>query len=245
MTSSRAEASRINGSKSRGPKTERGRLTASLNAVKHGLSAQTVVLPGEPRQEYESELQGYLDHFAPANKPEADLVRQLAAVSWRLARYASVETNILDFEMVRQRDRVDEQWTDIDEPSRLALAFTALSGAHSSLALLNRYQSRLHHEYQRILKTLLQMQAARRAGQAKLQNEPRQHPIEQPNAPTHQPETQPPETRELETREPPATAILPYWKALSSNGSPRMATSPSFRSWSSASSGSRSPMNSC
>jgi hypothetical protein len=40
---------------------------------------------------------------------------------------------------------------------RESLAFDALSGAGSSLALLNGYQSRLHYEYQCLLKTLLQM----------------------------------------------------------------------------------------
>jgi hypothetical protein len=49
------------------------------------------------------------------------------------------------------------------ENHRLAIAFDALSGSHSSLALLNRYQSRLHHEYHRLLKTLLQMQSPRGA----------------------------------------------------------------------------------
>jgi len=178
MTPSRAETSRINGSKSRGPKTEHGRSAVSLNAVKHGLTAETVVLPNESDEQYEAELREYLLHFAPANKPEADLVRQLAAAHWRLARYTRIETSLLDLEMERQRERLTQDWNRIEECGRLALAFEALSGAHSPLALLNRYQARLHHEYQRILKALLQMQATRRPAEArlqveaKLQNEP-------------------------------------------------------------------------
>jgi hypothetical protein len=89
MTTSRAEASRINGAKSHGPKTEDGRRAASLNAVKHGLTAETVVLPNESQEEYQAELDDYRQHFAPANKPEADLVRQLTSAHWRLARYTS------------------------------------------------------------------------------------------------------------------------------------------------------------
>jgi hypothetical protein len=173
MTLSRAEASRINGAKSNGPKTEDGRRAASLNAVKHGLTAETVVLPNESEEEYQAELHGYLQHFAPANKPEADLVLQLASAQWRLARYTAVETSLFDIQMEKSCKYVDKEWKNIDESRRVALAFQALSGAHSPLALLNRYQARLHHEYQRILKALLQLQAARRADQAKLQNEPK------------------------------------------------------------------------
>jgi hypothetical protein len=171
MTLSRAEASRINGAKSHGPKTEDGRRAASLNAIKHGITAETVVLPNESEEQYQAELHDYLQHFAPANKPETDLVLQLASAQWRLARYTAVETSLFDIQMEKSRKSIDKEWKNLDESVRLALAFEALSGARSPLALLNRYQARLHHEYQRILKTLLQMQTTRRDAESKLQNE--------------------------------------------------------------------------
>jgi hypothetical protein len=170
----RAEAARINGSKSHGPKTEEGRRAVSLNAVKHGLTAETVVLSNESEEQYEAELQAYLRHFAPANKPEADLVRQLASTHWRLVRYTAIETCLLEVEMKKKREYVDQAWKNVDERGRVALAFESLSGAHSPLALLNRYEARLHHEYQRLLKSLVQLQASRQAAEAKLQNEPKQ-----------------------------------------------------------------------
>src|ERR1700676_4595780 len=212
MNSSRAEASRLNGAKSRGPKTENGRRASSLNAIKHGLTAETVVLPNESEGEYEAALTEYLLHFTPANQPEADLVRQLASASWRLARYTAIETSLFDIQMEKDREYVDKKWKSVDGTVRLALAFESLSGQHSPLALLNRYQARLHHEYQRILKALLQLQAARRADEAKLQNEPK--PLAQAAPDSDEPMQ-------------PTTAILPYWKTLSSNGLPPTATSPS------------------
>ena len=186
MTPTRAEASRINGAKSRGPKTELGRRAVSLNAVKHGFTAETVVLPSESEAEYEAELREYIHHFAPANKPEADLVRQLASAQWRLVRYTRIEAILLDLEMERHREHVTREWNRIEECGRLALAFEALSGAHSPLALLNRYEARLHYEYQRVLKSPCQMQAARRAAETKLQNEP------EAQSKTTQPETRNP-----------------------------------------------------
>jgi hypothetical protein len=234
---SRAEASRTNGSKSNGPKSEDGRSAGSLNAVKHGLSAETVVLLHESEEQYHAELQAYLQHFDPANKPEDDLVRQLASAHWRLARYTGIETSLMEMEMKKRRKYVTADWKDIDDRSRLALAFESLSGANHSLALLNRYESRLQHEYQRILKALLQLQAARRSAQAKLQNEP-ERPPNQPIPPSSPAIDAPPAPL------PPTTAILAYWKTPSFNGSPPMDTLRSFRSSFSASSDFLCPTNS-
>jgi hypothetical protein len=178
-------AARTNGAKSRGPATPPGKQSSALNAVTHGLTARTVVLFNEPPGEYQSQLADYLDHFRPQTKPEADLVHQLAAAHWRVARYAGVESGLLEQRMQDQEDRLGEDLDGIPEHHRLALAFDALSGANSSLALLNRYQARLHHEYQRVLKALLQMQSAR-AKQVKLPNEPNadsQHPAHAPAFP--------------------------------------------------------------
>jgi hypothetical protein len=48
LSSARAEASRINGARSRGPKTPEGKARSSQNALKHGFRVQKhVVLPGE------------------------------------------------------------------------------------------------------------------------------------------------------------------------------------------------------
>ena len=99
--------------------TEEGRRAVSLNAIKHGLTAQTVVLPNEVEEEYEAELRDYLDHYAPANKPEADLVRQLASAHWRLVRYAGIETTLLDLEMQKKREYVDKAWKNVDQRGRL------------------------------------------------------------------------------------------------------------------------------
>ncbi len=172
MSSPRKVAStRANGAKSHGPATTAGKQASALNALAHGLTARTVVLFNESADEYQAQLRDYLDHFRPQTKPEADLVHQLAAAHWRVARYAGVESGLLEHRMQDQEERLNRDYDDIPDNHRLAIAFDALSGANSSLALLNRYQSRIHHEYHRLLKTLLQMQAAR-PSEAKFPNEP-------------------------------------------------------------------------
>ena len=79
----RIQAARANGAKSRGPKTAEGKLTTSRNAIRHGLTARTVVLQNESEDQYLADLRDYLDYFRPEGKPETDLVHQLAASKWR------------------------------------------------------------------------------------------------------------------------------------------------------------------
>jgi hypothetical protein len=178
---SRLEAARANGAKSRGPRTAEGKQIASQNAVTHGLSARTVVLQNESAEDYQTELRASLGHFRPQGKPETDLVDQLAAAHWRLVRYAGVESGLLDQKMDDQAGWIEDKYEEISERDRLAIAFEALSGLNSSLGLLNRYQARLHREYQRLLKALIELQAGRHARQPKLPNEPK--PVTEKPAP--------------------------------------------------------------
>ena len=67
------EASRINGAKSRGPKSP-GTGLAKFNGLKHGLRAEEVVLPGEDPAEFEAERRGFLDEWAPPSRTRALLV---------------------------------------------------------------------------------------------------------------------------------------------------------------------------
>jgi hypothetical protein len=170
---SRIETARANGAKSRGPRTAEGKQIASQNAVTHGLTARTVVLQNESEEDYQTDLRAYLDHFHPQGKPETDLVHQLAAAQWRLVRYAAVESGLLDQKMVDQAGWLEDKYEGISDRHRLAKAFEGLSGQNGSFALLNRYQARLHREYQRLLKTLVELQAARHARQPKLPKEPK------------------------------------------------------------------------
>src|SRR4051812_15419493 len=61
----RAENSRRNGRKSRGPKTPEGKNRSKFNALRHGLRAKTVVLPGEDAQAY----QGQIDSWTADRRP--------------------------------------------------------------------------------------------------------------------------------------------------------------------------------
>jgi len=210
-------SARANGAKSRGPATAAGKQASARNALVHGLAARTLVLFNEPADQYDAELSGYLDHFHPQTKPEIDLVHQLAAAQWRLARYAAVETGLLEERMLDQEKRFGEDLEGLPEHHRLAIAFDALVRDGGSLALLNRYQARLQNDYHRILKALMQMQAAR-AKQAQLPNEPNpdfeHRPSEPPPTPATAASPDPPSSAP-ESGHLPAPPYDPLWRAHS------------------------------
>jgi hypothetical protein len=71
--------------------------------------------------------------------------------------------------MNQQANWRDEKHKNISERERVALAFESLADDGNSLALVMRYQARLQHDYQKILKSLYQMRATR-AAEVKLPN---------------------------------------------------------------------------
>ncbi len=80
------EANRQNSSKSTGPKTHEGKSVAKLNAIKHGLTSQTVVIRGENPDEFD-ELRSDLEQaLEPVGRLESDLVETIAICMWRRCR---------------------------------------------------------------------------------------------------------------------------------------------------------------
>jgi hypothetical protein len=170
------DANRENG-KLGGPKTPEGKAIASLNAIKHGLAGNTLVLTNESRPMYNSLLDAFVERFQPADEVELDLVLEIVSNRWRLRRIQSVETALLDLEMDDQEDAIAADRGDIDEVVRIALAFKSLA-EQKSLALLNRYEARLRRQYERALADLRQLQSGR--------NSPAPPPAGQPDAaPAH------------------------------------------------------------
>src|SRR5947207_1372846 len=82
----RAEISRRNGQKSRGPKSPAGKSRSRFNALKHGRRALTLILPGEDADAFEGRLDAWTTDLQPRNDLEQDLVVRAATISWQLER---------------------------------------------------------------------------------------------------------------------------------------------------------------
>jgi hypothetical protein len=100
MTSDKqAQANRQNALKSTGPKTAEGKAAVRLNALKHGLLSQEVLLPGEDRAALEELSARLADELQPVGELEALLVEQITAAAWRLRRLRRVEAGIFAWEL--------------------------------------------------------------------------------------------------------------------------------------------------
>jgi hypothetical protein len=102
-SSKRTEANLRNSLKSTGPRTMAGKERAKFNALKHGLRAKVVVLPGEDRAEYERRLDGWIETVRPRNAGELDLVRRVVDLTWQLDRLGHTEVAVLQAGSARTR----------------------------------------------------------------------------------------------------------------------------------------------
>jgi hypothetical protein len=141
----KSEAARRNGAKSQGPATPAGRQNSARNSLKHGFTARNMVLLAcEDPAEFEQILNEYRAMYQPATAAEQDLVDEMVAARWRIRRLWTVETSLLDAEMLRvplSSDGEAGPELPVDPGIHLARAFRALADDSRSLALTSRYES--------------------------------------------------------------------------------------------------------
>ncbi len=95
-TEKQAAASRVNGGKSKGPRTAEGKARAARNALIWGLSSVNGVgfLPGESRVEYDLLREEHLAEFDPVGVMEGLLVTEVLDCNWGIRRAGTVEVGI-------------------------------------------------------------------------------------------------------------------------------------------------------
>jgi hypothetical protein len=104
MTSYRQiEANRRNALKSTGPRTEAGKQVSRGNAVRHGLTAETVIAPLEDAEDYKAFEATVTADYDAQSAVERELVLRLASTLWRLRRATSMETELFEIEAERLR----------------------------------------------------------------------------------------------------------------------------------------------
>jgi len=144
-------AARANGARSRGPATPEGKRRSSQNAIRHGLLARCIVMENESRTAFDALLAQHLHRLQPADGLEFGFIEEMAAAYWRMRRAWALETRIFENHAKAQPPG--------DEIDRMAAAFTD-PATHSGLALMHRYETRLHCIYQRALHNFLLLRAA-------------------------------------------------------------------------------------
>src|SRR5450432_1887913 len=109
LTHAKLLANLMNSQLSTGPRTEAGKKRASLNALKHGATAQTIILPGEDTQHFSKLLFDLKKSLQPANFHEETLVETLAQTQWAINRMRAHENNLFAVGHTQLGDTVENE----------------------------------------------------------------------------------------------------------------------------------------
>src|SRR5580704_3855838 len=164
----RAAVNKANAQKSTGPRTEAGKQRSSLNALRHGLTGQTVVLPTEDHSAYERHSQSFLAEYRPKDATETQLVQSLIDTSWRMNRAAAVETNLFSLGIIEMEDRLRANHPEAEAALAMAMAFREQMRALANISINSQ---RLARQFERTLAQLRQIQADRRAAEERQLNQ--------------------------------------------------------------------------
>ena len=97
---SRRKQNRLNALHSTGPITPEGKAASSRNSLKHGFTAEILVLPNENPLDLQIQSDAFHDAFDPQSHDEDVLVDHLAHSTLRLERFAKAETAILSDQII-------------------------------------------------------------------------------------------------------------------------------------------------
>ena len=132
MTSFRqVEANRSNALGSTGPKTEDGKRRSRRNAVRHGLTSETVVVALEDIEDYHAFEAAIISDYDARTAVERELVLRLASLLWRIRRATAVETDLLQIQAEILSDRRQEN-TICDQSEQKPVIYRVLQQAPCS-----------------------------------------------------------------------------------------------------------------
>src|SRR5262249_45935362 len=81
-----------------GPRTESGKRRSRRNAVRHGLTAETVIDTLEDAADYRAFERAIKSDYSPQTAIEGQLVSRLASLLWRLRRAVIIESGLLNMQ---------------------------------------------------------------------------------------------------------------------------------------------------
>jgi hypothetical protein len=98
------EANRRNALKSTGPTTAEGKHRSRCNAVRHGLTAETVISALEDAEDYKTFEAAIIGDYDAQSAVERELVLRLASLLWRLRRATTMETGLFEIQAEHLRE---------------------------------------------------------------------------------------------------------------------------------------------
>ena len=160
----RAAINKANAQHSTGPRTAAGKQRSSLNAMRHGLTGQVIVLPTEDLAAYQRHSQSYVNEYQPKGVTESHLVQSLLDTAWLFDRATAIDMNLHTLGITEMEDLVHANHPDAEIGLAMARAYREHNRASVNIAI---QRQRLGRQYERTLVQLLQIQADRRATEAR------------------------------------------------------------------------------
>jgi hypothetical protein len=155
-------ANRANALLSTGPATPETKSAVRHNAIKYGIHAESLIIPGEDPEEFEAFKEFQLDAWHPQDTAEQQCVDQLTTTLWRLNRLENAEAQI---------------WASSMEAG--ATLGNALETKSPLLDRVGRMIDRLQRSIRQITKELQRLQTARLKAERAACIPPRSYPTEQ------------------------------------------------------------------
>jgi hypothetical protein len=139
-----------------GVKTAEGKAVTRLNALKHGLLTDEILLTGE-NEEALARLEERLgDELQPQGELERILVDRIVSSVWRLKRALSVETANIVYE---HRERIQGSYP-FNEVQRRLMALRDMV-TNNSTEMILRYETTIERQIYKALHELIRLQMAR------------------------------------------------------------------------------------
>ncbi len=122
-------ANRHNARNSTGPTTTAGKHRSRRNAVRHGLTAETIIDGLEDRQDYERFEASIKAGYRPQSATDRELVSRLASLLWRLRRATAIESGLLQIQADILRDRKAKNSAAIASTNKLNVFYRLIPAA--------------------------------------------------------------------------------------------------------------------
>ena len=97
-TEKQIAANRQNAKYSTGPRTEHGKRRSRRNAIRHGLTAETVIAVLEDATDYKAFERAIKADYQLQSSIECELVNRLVSLLWRLRRAIKVESGLISIQ---------------------------------------------------------------------------------------------------------------------------------------------------
>ncbi len=123
-----------------GPRTTAGKSRCRLNAVRHGLTGQSLYFTPEEAEAYTTHSASIHNYYQPHGPIEEALVRQIADAIWRLDRASAIEHGIFALALEGPDPNPGDDPDPTPSPARTWLA------EGKNLALLTLYVKRIENK---------------------------------------------------------------------------------------------------